>query len=575
MNEIKYLQYNASLVPLDGKIVLCGGRFGKKILANDIIVEIMRLTSIAICERDLIDYICTKFSISKKIAKEILILLQQKGFLAKDYIVISHRTAHSFRTSSISSFGLITCDRPDALKSAISSYIANAHNYNHEVDFFVVDDSNYSHRKNLNILQELSGKYECCIHYMGTRERKKLVDLLEHQLNTLGELLLFGLFPKSHLKESATVFSAGAARNCAMAFSPERKLLVADDDSLPIGNYSSKLRTLSFSRGTASKRNLYFNKQPSTYMNHDIDVITLNNAYLGKSLQEILADQKTIELTTFFNKCPIFLGNQNKYFDSVVGFTVNSIQGVEDISVGTFLLGDNYKEKWFVEETNSDCICAQPLLLTTTVTGIDPKVFTVPFIPTFRNEDIMTGMIYNKIDPLAIAAHINSNLLHNKEGGYSAIRNSKSNFYEEIVFPDIFHSILNATNMLIPNTVLPLQKKTQILKNCVDAICGKNCNEMIHNLCAIDNALLDRLSQKIHYSLEKTCKLFDLPYTQTIPRTIDELVTNDRIDMLRKSLLQYMDLLVFWPEIIDVCGTLKNKSLFPTCSFNKGKKQEF
>ena len=98
---------------------------------------------------------------------------------------------------------------------------------------------------------------------------------------------------------------------------------------------------------------------------------------------------------------------------------------------------------------------------------------------------------------------------------------------------------------------------------------------MIHNLCAIDNAFLDRLSQKIHYSLEKTRKLFDLPYTQTIPRTIDELVTNDRIDILRKSLLQYMDLLIFWPEIIDICGTLKNKSLFPTCFFNKGKKLEF
>ena len=72
MKHEKYFQYKVSLIPIDGNIVLVGGKFNRKIIANEIIIAIIRMTSLPVNEENIYDYICNMFNVSENRVKKVL-----------------------------------------------------------------------------------------------------------------------------------------------------------------------------------------------------------------------------------------------------------------------------------------------------------------------------------------------------------------------------------------------------------------------------------------------------------------------------------------------------------------------
>ena len=82
---MKYLLYfNAFLFPFDGKILLVGGKYNKRIVATQLIQEIVRICSVASDECEIISYLSSQFDVSKSSLKELLDKLSNRGFLASD-----------------------------------------------------------------------------------------------------------------------------------------------------------------------------------------------------------------------------------------------------------------------------------------------------------------------------------------------------------------------------------------------------------------------------------------------------------------------------------------------------------
>ena len=570
---MKYLLYfNAFLFPFDGKILLVGGKYNKRIVATQLIQEIVRICSVASDECEIISYLSSQFDVSKSSLKELLDKLSNRGFLVKDTVRIPNFACvdDDSHSHEISHLAIVTCDRPRALKASTLGYIKNAQAHSYDLHYLVSDDSFSSRQQNIDVLSEISKELKCNILFFGSSERESLVRKLAKMCDMPQYVLAFGLYPKALNLFDGNIFSAGASRNCAIAVSQCRNLLVIDDDSLPIGNYSSMDRQLSFSQGAPNYQHEDYVSQPLEYDNREIDIVGLNNIYLGKTLGSILSSSSSICVEKFFNNTPLILSEGSHWLKTRIAFTTNSIQGVEDVSVDTLLNQKSLNRGWYVEKGDSDCVCTNPFLLTTTATGIANDVFRIPFVPVFRNEDVMTGYFFNSLFPNSLGVRLNTNLYHNKVGGYTSILQSTSDFYQEVLYPYLLQRIIRITNSS-SNLVIDFRRRLQLLVSSIKTVCGDNAKQMIYNISDVDPHFSYDISTLLELSKVQKSNYTEsnqYPYMKTIPNSYLELVSNSRIALFREVLLQYCNLLSNWHIILDACLSIDS---LPASHFEKGR----
>lgn len=555
-----YLQYNSKVYILGREWVLIGGRFNKKIIADVVVLEIIRMAGYATEEKEIIRHIGKKYSMSDDKVLDILNTLVEKGFLIKNHIKVPTQN-YAMDSRKIEYMGIITCEREQALKKSLGSYIRNAQKNAHDITYVVIDDSSHNAQcSNINTIKYIAQEQCCKVGYMGFKERKKMVDLLCQHTTVSREIILYAFLPNMTEKWKDILFTAGAARNCLNAVSPYDKYIVIDDDSLPLGNYSERERKIAFSQGQGIAEHHY--GIGDRLSNANIDLIELNNMYLGKKLKQILSNIQEVNINDYANDTKILLDQLDIYKESNIAVTTNTIQGIRDISVDTLLFSEQEKNtNWYIEKMKADYICSNPFLLTTTATGIDPIYFKIPFIPICRNEDVITGMIFNFLDGFALGVSINSNLTHAKAGGYTAIKNSQSNFYEEILYPILLKNILLKMQMNVPNVILPISKKIAIFKQYIVAVCGKSPKEMFSNITSMNSTIMEVCFAKIQEI--KSPRKEKWSYVSTYPDSIDEILKSKKLADFRNMLLDYVELLEAWEELLHGCNKIKEKELFP------------
>lgn len=562
MDNKNYLCCPLKIQPLEKNWIVSGGKYQKKLNVGLIHLDIFRLASVPISENELTDSIVRKYNVSHENVKQVLCELLEKGFLVCSKVMDFPKAKNKVDLGTIDYLGIITCDRPQALCESLEAYIKNANNNGHNLSFFVVDDSRYSQKENRENITRIAQKYRCSIGYVGDEEKLALIQLICEYTGISKELISFAFYPNK--ERNMASFSAGAARNCGAALCAGTKYLLADDDSMPVGNYTTSNRKLSFSQGMPHVLKSLDKEGQIKECNYNVDAISYISRYLGKSTREVLEESGSIDVDHYHNNSPVLMDKYRNYIDSRIGFSMCTIQGVRDISVDTYLEEGCIQDGWYFERTDSDCICSSPLLLTTTLTGFDPQYFVTPFFPIFRNEDVMTSMFLNAIDPYALSVVVNVNLWHKKDNGHKEIACSKSNFYEEILFPMMLECILQNYRITVHSSIIPYEKQINMIKEYIEGICGEDSLEFISNICKIDHNLLEKCSRKIEHIQElRRVKNKEFQYWLSYPKSIEEMLSSHHIREFRETLIQYVKLLQCWGQILDLCKWLNETCNFP------------
>src|SRR5699024_2876012 len=97
----------------------------------------------------------------------------------------------------------------------------------------------------------------------------------------------------------------------------------------------------------------------------------------------------------------------------------------------------------------------------------------------------MTGYFFNSLFPNSLGVRLNTNLYHNKVGGYTSILQSTSDFYQEVLYPYLLQRIIRITNSS-SNLVIDFRRRLQLLVSSIKTVCGDNAKQMIYNISDVD-----------------------------------------------------------------------------------------
>jgi len=147
-------------------------------------------------------------------------------------ILSEHRAPDTQRSpdapAEITSLGILTCDRPEALRRALAGYIQNIKRSGRTTDFVVVDDSAAAETRDAcrQMLRSLSARYGATILYAGLEEKTRYARrLIDAGLSP--EVVNFALFDVEQCG-----YSSGANHNALMLHTTGEALFSTDDDTV-------------------------------------------------------------------------------------------------------------------------------------------------------------------------------------------------------------------------------------------------------------------------------------------------------------------------------------------------------
>jgi hypothetical protein len=122
-----------------------------------------------------------------------------------------------------------TCDRPTALRRAVSSYLANAREYGHHPTFVVMDNSTgpASRRDNVEVLRQSERDFGVSIRYADAALKRAYAMQLADQLGTGPDVVRFALEGD---REGS--FNAANNANAALLDTVGDAIFCADDDTV-------------------------------------------------------------------------------------------------------------------------------------------------------------------------------------------------------------------------------------------------------------------------------------------------------------------------------------------------------
>lgn len=562
-------------------LIITGGGYNKKIKANDCVLEILKKTSSAVEEEELLIYLNMKFKTGFDAGKSLLSKLLNLGFLETNTIYslkdIEYKSSDS---TKIKSLNVPTYLRPSELSKCIKSYSDNFQKNSHYIDYYVFDDTSLDRSKeNYEALKEARKDLGTDIFYIDLEEKKRFIDIITKECNLERSLIEFGFMP-NRLFKVHNLFMSGANRNFIMAYTIGDCFLMADDDSYCLGFENNISTDIYFStgRGNINKQYIQSKDLEGITPNDNLDILGNHEKYMGKSLKEILYNKK-IEEITFDMITPdnhIFPNNYTFYENSKVHFTFNTILGWPDQTVDEalydylqnrnmdYLLGSS--NKTIFECAPGDTIYSNPFLLTTTLTGIDNRNSICPFMPIYRNEDVHYGYFLNYLDPYSISSCINVSLLHDKKRSTNQLEAFYKNFYGDIVLSYILYILLNRLKIEMPKEYLDINTRKLIFSSSIKNICGKNRCDFINNLLKLKFDLNKLWHEKrelvnsLYKSIQDDKSCLEL---SECFMDFNKFITSEEWELMRRVLILYSDLLLEWDNIMEACYRLKVKGKLP------------
>jgi hypothetical protein len=128
----------------------------------------------------------------------------------------------------VDALGILTCDRPGCLRTALSSYAHNLKAWGHRAEIVIVDDSRTADAQaaNRDLASRAARDMSACVRYIGEREVGRLVRDLARRTDVPEAVIRFGL------SRGERAESYGVARNILQLVTHGSAIVSVDDDTL-------------------------------------------------------------------------------------------------------------------------------------------------------------------------------------------------------------------------------------------------------------------------------------------------------------------------------------------------------
>jgi hypothetical protein len=328
-------------------------------------------------------------------------------------------------STRITTVGIITADRPDALKRCAQSIISHCDPYGRRPAILIVDGSRQPQNRAANRQTALDIGASCdhTLSYVGPDEIARLCELLAR-----------GNVPNSLLSFALSGGTAGCNRNVLLLLSAGQDILTVDDDvvfdtwtlpecaeGLTLSGHSDE-REWNFFRG---RREVV-----SAIALVTVDLLAAHEALLGQPLHSLVDD--SIQPAEADQACTHMLSAlRSGRGDYAVRATFTGIAG----DSGTYCSGKLLFSSGSTKERLTSSRLSYELAMTSrevlriakrnlvthdsncmaTCMGLSNRTALPPFMPVGRNQDGVFGATLGFAEPTALFGHLRYGVLHESD----------------------------------------------------------------------------------------------------------------------------------------------------------------
>jgi len=304
-----------------------------------------------------------------------------------------------------------TCNRPQMLERLLDSLAANCRRYGHRIEVLVGDSSTNEEcqRANERVLMMQHSHFEGCV-YVGAAQRQVVVNHLT-QSGIDPDVAHFTLIGEGHR-------GFGAARNLLLLLNIGQRFISCDDDILLRG------RCLGDTKNAVGA-----SKYPPCLLLTDVESESLHDfigdhlAFLGANIQDLASGEGAsldgacshLRYSEDHGKGSICYTISGSIGDSGMYSALPMILCRHPHSESALASGRYYErlQRDRIVSRSVDCVSITHRgPVATMCYAHDTMQATVPFMPSFRNEDGLLGRLIRIVFPVSFWAHLPHQVVH-------------------------------------------------------------------------------------------------------------------------------------------------------------------
>lgn len=479
--------------------------------------------------------------------------------------------------SRITSVGIPTCNRVEALQNSMLSYLENCRRFGRSPDFVVVDDSPSLATREAcqRMLRSLKEHYGTGMSYAGLEEKMAFV----HKLSKMGkipeEVVFWACIGDSAYKAN----THGANRNTLLLHTIGEYVFSSDDDVICRVAMSPE-----YQEGLA----LSSQKNPSQYWFYPDretalesvppvaqDILALHEQWLGRDPKEAGAPYMQAGNISLAKAEPRFLLRLTTQAGKIA-LTAHGVVGDVSHRASDLLFfnpAESFKRLVSSEQTyhsvrtsreiaqvaNRLTLTAKPYpLIGMCVGGLDNRELLPPFPPIGRDEDTAFGILLNRCFPDTYAVSLPWVLLHAPPEARS---------YEEPGFDLPFDSWLPRCIALfhLEQPGMPadhLSKLGQFLET-IGSLPISAFEEMAHQVIwETEKESLSLLEQRLHQdegpcvSWKRDAEAYYARARESMALPIKQRLQGGA-EIAQRSIIQFARILQWWPTMVETARVLR------------------
>ncbi len=479
----------------------------------------------------------------------------------------------------ISSVGLLTRNRRAYLERALTSYIENSLHFGRTPKFLVFDDAKDS-PSICQMVQHFRSIYGTEISYIGKKAKKHFAaDIIKEGIPP--DVIHYALFDTESCGNTA-----GANRNALLLKTVGELCFSADDDTVcRISNIPNSQEGLSLAGGKDATLYNFALNRVSLLQSAPLrqDILELHEKLLGKTLGHCLTDFagnkkiKIFHLNNSFYRRLKAGGRVQVTFNGLVGHSgcnlPTYIHFLNDASLNRLgqMRLDFHKavlsgeiQRGVNRLTISDAsFCMAGFL------GLDNRELLPPFVPVMRGQDGVFGTVMDQCFPRSFLGHLPWALLHAPEEKRTFSQDDLWNSTSMFRLNDLIRWIIKGFQPVGLNPAQNLQQLGSYLTEW-----GKlpfsdfeyqlnilMCQNISRLIASLENRILTAIDapkfwvecvRKFIRCLEYDMMDLQIPTDLTNGRTSEEAK-----QLAQRVILNYGQLLSWWPAIVEVARDLK------------------
>jgi len=323
---------------------------------------------------------------------------------------------------------IITCNRPEALKRCLKSFVRPDHSYSDRCRFIVIDGSNTSETQCLNqqLVRDAITQHDLPIDYMGTASRKLLADAIAAR-GVPREVIRYALFGGPMVP-----CTTGANRNHALLRTIGAAFLSFDDDTLCEPLEPSGLRPGVAVDSRFEPREFQFFRTRSEALSSlrsdpGRDVLHAFETVLSRPQSAVIRERRQDGPIDLEYMAPVYLAGNYDESETIMvampGLAGNSGMGSPFRLLG--FDGSSFEYLTASETAYVQAIECQEVTRTVPLTtlsdssfcmgailGLDNRTGMVPFLPNYRVQDMFFGYVLKAIYRHSRTAYLPCTLVH-------------------------------------------------------------------------------------------------------------------------------------------------------------------